>query len=95
MNRITNYEFLGFGALESRMVAWASICTAYCFEASDGDRVAQGYPFSLSFLTRATPLLFITLCRLAVISEIGVGNWVEHLSSRHSRCSIQCLYMLV
>ena len=85
MTRITNYEFLGFGVLESRMAARDGICTAYCCGASDGDRVAQGYPFFLSVLTRATPLLSITLCRLAVISESGVWNWAEHSSSRHSR----------
>ena len=85
MKRIMNYEFLGFGVLESRMAARDGICTAYCFGASDRDRVAQGYPFSLSVLTRATSLLFITSCRLAVISESGVWNWAEHSSCRHSR----------
>ena len=51
MKRITNDEFLGFGVLESRMVVRDGICTVYCFGASDGDRVAQGYPFScLSFI---------------------------------------------
>ena len=40
------------------MVFQDSICTAYCFGACDGDRVAQGYPFSLlSCLTRATPVV--------------------------------------
>lgn len=40
MKRMTNYDLLGFGALESRMAARDGICTAYCFGASDGDRVA-------------------------------------------------------
>ena len=58
MKRITNDEFLGFGGLESRMVFRDGICTACFLGASDGNRVAQGYPFSLlSFLTRPTPLV--------------------------------------
>ena len=50
MKHITNDEFLGSRVLESRMVVRDGICTAYCFKAGDGDRVAQGYPFFLIVL---------------------------------------------
>ena len=52
------------------MVVRDSICTAYRFGASDGDRVAQGYPFSLlSCRPERHRLLFITWCRLVIFCE--------------------------